>query len=191
MTTSVVKHHPSRLLFRLMPILLACSLLVSNSGRAQSIDFNAHSDVYRFTYANYVARKVVSDVGVMIMEKRNDSDEAWHIGVAAAIENIRLGARLIYTSPGATDVMAVGLGGSGKFYLSRNISFGLLFYYAPEFSSFLDAEGYSEFGMRLNFVVSKPLELYVGYRNYKVAIADVNNKIELDDDLHLGLKFYF
>ena len=173
--------------YAILPILLLPSL-----SHASSIDVNFHDDTTRIIYATYTARDVVSDGGALIINQQDDSTEqVFHLGISKVSKNVRFGLRGIYTSPGDNDVLAIGLGLNAKFGLSRKTSFSVNGYYAPELTSIMDATGYSELGLRLSFNITKPLDLYLGYRNLKVEIDGRDKSVELDDDFHLGLKFYF
>ena len=158
---------------------------------AQSLDLNANDDVIRVTYATFTGKNIIADGGGMFIDKNNESEQAWHIGAHAVLENVRLGFRTFYTSPGAVDVLVVGFGGQANLHLSPQLKLGLIGYYAPSFSSFMDSDGYTEFGLRMSFKVNRKLDVYLGYRNIKVKIEGVSRKIELDDDPHIGLKMYF
>lgn len=161
---------------------------------AASLDLNASGDAFRGTLAAYVGKKVVGDLGVLSTRYRNnrDSDTGLHAGLHFVPDaKIRLGTRLFYVSPGTADVMALGLGLQLRLFLSRQVSLGGHFYYGPESFSFMDSEGYSEFALRLSFRLARKAHLYLGYRTIKVKVFSVNNKVELDDDPHLGLKLYF
>ena len=75
--------------------------------------------------------------------------------------------------------------------LSRIIGLGGHFYYAPEVTSFIDAKGYHEYSIKLDFKLTNTAHLYLGYRNVKLRIGDRKNKVELNDDTLLGFKIYF
>lgn len=175
-------------------IILLLLLLLPAVSFAESIDLNFSNESFRFTYAYGVDRKLVADLGLLYLQEegRNRDDElAFHAGLNITAGNVRFGGRAFLATPGNADALAVGFGGQGRFALSRVVGLGGHFYYAPEVTSFIDARGYHEYAIKLDFKVSNAAYIYLGYRNVKVRIGDRNNKVELDDDAMLGFKIYF
>ena len=176
---------------KLLPLIL---LFFPAIGVAKSIDLNFSNDSFRFTYAYGIDKQLVTDLGFLYLQEegRNGDDElAFHLGLNITSGNIRFGGRAFLTTPGNSDALAIGFGGQGRFALSRAIGIGGHFYYAPEVTSFIDAKGYYEYAIKLDFKVTSSASLYVGYRNVKVMIGDRKNKVELDDDAMLGFKIFF
>lgn len=160
---------------------------------ASSLDVNFHSHALRATYATFVDRKTVTDFGVLFLKEKvgNEDDTLLHAGVNFVFQNLRFGVRAIYVTPGNSDLFSLGFGGQGRIPLTRRVGIGGHFYYAPEVTSAMDSAGYHEFGARIDFKANKDVYFYLGYRNLKVKIKNVKNKLELDDDVHFGAKLYF
>ncbi len=180
-----------------MQKLFLCALLlvVSNAVAARSIDLNYHSDALRATYAFGMQRNVEGDVGILILDKQgnknNDSEVGLHTGINFVSGSVKLGGRLFYISPGNNDLLALGFGGQGRIGLSKEVGISGHFYYAPEMTSMLDAASYHDLTVNLDLRIAKAAFLYLGYRNLKVKIGDVNNKLEIDDDFMVGFKIHF
>lgn len=172
-------------------VSLLITLFTAGICQGESIDLNFHDDTTRLTYANYSAKNVVTDGGILLINENNASEQLFHLGISRMSKNVRFGIRGVYTSQGNLDVFALGLAVNARFYLAQKTHVEIGGYHAPEFISFMDAAGYTELGFRLSFNITTPLDLYIGYRNIKLNIENSDHKIELDDDLHLGLKFYF
>ena len=175
----------------IIPVVL---LLISTDVSARSIDLNINSDALRLTYASVVSKNVVTDVGFLYIDKGNkfkDEEIAWHAGLNLVSGDVRFGARALFVTPGESEALAIGFGGQARFALANNIGLGGHFYYAPEVTSMLDAKGYHEYSIRLDFKIAPSGYIYLGYRNMKVSIGDRNNKVEIDDDVMLGFKVYF
>jgi len=175
-------------------IIFLTFLILPVTSFAESIDVNFGDDSFRFTYAYGIDRKLVADLGFLYLQeegRKRDDELAFHAGLNITSGNVRFGGRAFLVSPGNSDVLAVGFGGQGRFALSRIVGLGGHFYYAPEVTSFIDAKGYYEYSIKLDFKVSKSAYLYLGYRNVKVRIFDRDNKVELNDDALLGFKLYF
>ena len=163
----------------------------ASSAVASSLDINLHSDAARATYAFYSAPKTVADFGVLSTKKFNERETALHAGVNFVFENLRFGMRMLHATPGTIDVLALGFGAQGRFALNSRVGVGGHFYHAPESTSFMDSGGYNELAARIDFKMAKGAYVYAGYRNLKVKMENSNSKIEYDDDIHVGLKFYF
>ena len=172
-------------------ITLFTTLLCPSINRASSLDLNFHDNTTRLTYASYTNKNVIADGGMLFISRNDSSEQMFHLGINKVSKNVRFGVRGIYTSPNDYDVLALGVGLHARFYLTRKINFDVGGYYAPEFASLMDAAGYTEIGLRLSFNITDPLDLYAGYRNIKIEIGDPGSKTEIDDDLHIGFKFYF
>jgi len=158
---------------------------------AASFDINHHDDITRFTYATYSGQRVIADGGMLYIEKRETHENVFHLGINKVAENIRFGVRGVYASPGENDVLTIAGALKIRFFPAKDLRFDIGAYYAPEFTSMMDASGYTELGFRLSFNITSPLDLYLGYRNIKIKLSDAQSKVEIDDDLHLGLQFYF
>lgn len=173
--------------------IYVAAFLFSSNLWADSLDLNLHDNAFRFTYASFVDKKTVADFGALFLQERNNrqSDALIHTGVNFVFDQLRFGLRAAYASPGPYDVLSLGFGGQGRFFLSRRVGIGGHFYYAPEATSGMDSAGYHEFAARLKFKLTRGVYVYGGYRNLKVKIVSPDNKVELDDDFHVGLKLFF
>ena len=171
------------------PFLTA--FFATSLSNASSLDLNFHDDTTRLSYNSYTARDVVTDGGILFVSNNNSSEQLFHLGISKISKNVGFGIRGIYTSPGSIDLAAISLAVNARFYLSAKTHLEIGGYHAPEFTSFMDAAGYTEIGFRLSFNITEPLDIYIGYRNLKLKVENANNKIEMDDDFHLGLKFHF
>lgn len=174
-------------------LLLIIGLMIIKPSWADSLDMNFHGHAFRATYATYVGRKAVADFGALFLREKvgKENDTLLHAGVNFIFQNLRFGVRAIYVTPANYDLLSLGFGLQGRFALTRRVGIGGHFYYAPDVTSAMDSEGYHEFGARLDFKANKDVYLYIGYRNLKVKILSVTNKVELDDDVHIGAKLYF
>jgi hypothetical protein len=174
-----------------IPIICIFSLL-SGTALASSIDLNANNDTVRMTYAHATSRNVVTDMGALFLDrKNNDTEFGVHAGASLVSDNIRFGLRAFYVDLDPYDVLSLGFGLQARGWINKQIGIGGHIYYAPEATSFLDSNGYREYAMRLNFAVSKNFDLYLGYRDIKVKILDNRNNTKLDDGFHLGFKVFF
>lgn len=179
------------MILRILAFLII--MVCTSSARASSIDINFHSNALRATYASYVGKKTVADFGALLLKERyrKEDEVVFHTGFNFVFDNLRFGVRAIYATPGDSDILSLGFGGQVRFPMTRRVDLGGHFYYASDVTSALDSEGYQEFSVRLDFKLAQSAYLYLGYRNVKVKINTVQNKVELDDDFHIGAKLYF
>jgi len=163
------------------------------SASAASFDFNVNSDAVRFTLTKSTARGQVGDFGVLMVDKskKYDSENVIHLGYHWLGNNFRVGFRSIYASPGDYDILALGIGFQARTAIATNLFLGGHFYYAPSAFSFLDGDGYDEFALRLMLKMGRSAFVYLGYRKFEFGISPFKNNYELDDDFHIGLRFYF
>jgi len=89
----------------------------------------------------------------------------------------------------------VAIGGKASYAISTQLT-GIptyvtgQYYYAPEILSFGDAEDMSDFIVRLEAEFVPNLTGFFGYRLLQADLED-SGDYELDDDIHLGLRFNF
>lgn len=164
----------------------------ANCAVSRSVDLNINPDMVRLTYESMVKRNEFSDFGFMMFERKNPkTDYALQLGYNVKMNQIKVGVRGIYVSPGVYDVLAVGIGVQGEIKMSQAFGMSGHAYYAPKVTSALDANKYREFALSFNYYVIPPARLYIGYRNLQVRVTDNNRKFELDDDLHIGFELDF
>ncbi|HEY0722001.1 MAG TPA: YfaZ family outer membrane protein [Gammaproteobacteria bacterium] len=194
------------------------SSLAASQARADSLDLNLNDDSMRMTYEAAMGKGGAMDVGYYYNDRREGSDaDLMHLGLhvtgdnwsQSGIFNIKVGGRLVYSNPERYDInlykhqyetMALGLGGEVRFSPVHRLGFGASAYYAPRIASFLDAERYSEYGVKIDYQLLTQAFIYVGYRQINVEVEHVkdplavdhfNGKFELDDSAHVGLKLLF
>ena len=86
---------------------------------------------------------------------------------------------------------ALAIGGQVRYVVPSSVgpmsAVGEIFY-APEITSFSDAESLTELNLRFEFEVVPSTRAYIGYRLLEVDFETVDN-VEFDDDVHLGIRF--
>lgn len=177
---------------------------VSTTAVADNIDVNLREDAIRASYSldltKYGYNGLSADFGFMYNEdKKQLNDTMYHVGLNVSGENwsekgtfdISLGGRFIYTSPDNVDLGALAFGGQVRFSPIHRVGIGAHIYYAPGITSFMDADRYSETGVRVDYQVLPQAFVYLGYRNIEVDIEDGANDVELDEGTHIGFKLLF
>ena len=185
---------------RLCAVLLLSS--VTAVSYADSLDLNLHSDAIRGTYTHNLQsdyKGLEADFGMLYSDDvRNTSETLMHVGLNVSGENwsdagtfdIAIGGRLIYSSPGPYDAAAMSLGGRVRFSPVERFGIGGHVYYAPSITSFMDADSYSEWGVKVDYQLLPTAFAYIGYRKIKLNI-DGGPDIEMDDNAHIGMQLLF
>lgn len=172
----------------------------STTALADNIDVNLRNDAIRANYAMELNNSLSADFGFLYNEDEKQLDDImYHAGLLVSGENwseqgtfdISLGGRFIYTAPGTLDLSAVALGGELRFSPVHRLGIGGAVYYAPSVTSLMDADGYSEFSVKLDYQLLPQAFVYVGYRNIEVDIEEGPNNVELDEGVHAGFKLLF
>ena len=185
-------------------LALLVAALAANNSFADSIDFNVHSDALRLSYEMDLSKRghagLSADFGVLYSEDEERLDDLlFHAGMHVSGENwsekgtfdIRLGGRLIYTSPGNVSLSALAPGMQLRFTPIHRVGFGGHFYYAPSILSSQDAERYREYGVRADYQLLPQAFVYVGYRYIDVDIQNGPSAVKLEDNFHVGFKMLF
>jgi hypothetical protein len=173
----------------------------STTAVADSIDVNLREKAVRLTYAaNVSSGGLNADFGILYNEDKKQLDDTlYHAGLLVSGENwsetgtfdISLGGRLIYTSPENVDLGALAFGGQLRFSPVHRLGIGGSVFYAPSITSFMDADGYTETGIRIDYQVLPQAFVYLGYRNIEVDIENGPDNVELDEGAHAGFKILF
>lgn len=140
-----------------------------------------------------------ADVGAGVFFNEND-DIVLHanwLGVnARAAQNqpysIAAGAKLYMGELDAADESLGGIGVGGRVALVRPhptmpMSFGVEAYYAPNITSFGDAENILELNVRFELDITPSTKVYAGYRLLEAEFEGTGD-VELDDSVHFGVR---
>ncbi len=90
------------------------------------------------------------------------------------------------------EAVAIGIGGQGRYVFQTRTPVGLVLeaYYAPGITSFADTESARELNLRVEIEVLPSTRGYIGYRHLEFDLERVND-VELDDNVHLGIRLQF
>lgn len=184
-------------------VLFCAGIMTGSQVLADSLDLNLNDDSMRLTYEADMSsgmKGLAMDAGYYYNDRLEGSDaDLMHLGLhvtgdnwsQSGVFNIKVGGRLIYSDVGPYDVMALGLGGEVRFSPVHRLGLGGSAYYAPRIASFLDAERYSEYGVKIDYQLLTQAYVYAGYRWIEAEVEQFNGDIELDDAAHVGLKLLF
>lgn len=186
------------MVLRILGVVLGVAMVTQAA--ADTLDVNLHSDALRATYGHPVgaSRGLDMDIGLLYAEKRGDDAKVVHAGLQVAGMNwskqgnfhISLGGRAVLVDVGSFDGGHVAFGGSVRFSPMPRVGFGGSLYYAPNITSFLDADEYTEWGLFADYQVLTQAHVYLGYRHVEVG-AEKGGSAELDDHVHIGMRMNF
>jgi len=91
------------------------------------------------------------------------------------------------------EVGALGLAGQVRYVIpaATPIAFLLEGVIAPEVTSFSGAEQYTEYRFAVELEVTPSARAYVGYRNIEIELDTLGADVEIDDEVHLGIRLEF
>lgn len=191
---------------RQLKYLIAATLLfIAHAANADMFNIQLSNDSGRLYYSTEVFGgqygPVDLDMGVFFNQ---DRDKMAHIGMMVrndTLDNplvISIGVRAYYgdvghKAPGPrAKFSALSIGGEVLFIPDNlgGLGFGVHYYVAPSVVSYMDADGFTEYGARINYELTKQANISAGYQKIKV---NLNNNATLDVDssffFGIGLRF--
>lgn len=186
-------------------IYLVMLFLTINTARADMFNIQLSSESGRFIYATEVFGGQYGPVDMELgLYFNEDDDTVGHVGMLVrndTLDNplvISVGARLYYGDVGnsptqlKSDVGAMAIGGELLFIPDNlgGLGFGFHYYVAPSIVSFFDADGFTEYGVRLDYALTQQASVYIGYQKIE---ADLDNgtKLEIDSSGFFGIGLRF
>lgn len=159
----------------------------------------------RFTYSTEVFG---GQYGPLDLETglffNQDSDKMVHVGMMIrndTLDNpvvISIGTRAYYGDVGHASgqihakFTAIAIGGELLFIPDSlgGLGFGAYYYTAPSVVTYMDADGFSEYGLRVNYEITKQSSVSLGYQKIKL---DLNNNFTetIDSSVFFGIGLRF
>ena len=183
--------------------LLLPLISLSFQAEARGIDVKLANEMADFTYLTESATFGYggADIGIGFMFTENDdyqfnghfmisgnpagNNKAYQFGI---------GGKATLTSIDATNdkFSAIAVGAQFRYVIpaATPIAFVAAAYIAPSITSFSGADQYIEYRAAIELEVTPSARAYLGYRNEEYEF-ETGGKFELDDNVHIGLKFDF
>lgn len=189
----------SRLLF------MAAILICAHPAFADMLNIQLSNNSGRFNYSTEIFG---GQYGPIDLESglyfNQNSDKMVHLGLMVrndTLDNplvISVGARTYLGDVGhgtgqvRAKFAAIAVGGE-ILVIPNNLGglgFGAYYYLAPSVVTFMDANGFDEYGVRLNYEITKQADVSLGYR--KISI-DLNNSTSqtVDSSVYFGIGLRF
>ena len=178
-----------------------CSVQLSYAG---GLDLKLGDEVAEITYLTESSTFGYggADVGMGLFY--NEADD-WMVsamvmvtGSSAGNERalqLGVGVKVLFASLDLADedIGALGLAGQVRYVIPAEypVAFLVEAVIAPEVTSFSDAEKYTEYRFALELEVTPSARAYLGYRNIEIDLENVGPGIEIDDEVHVGVRFEF
>jgi hypothetical protein len=91
------------------------------------------------------------------------------------------------------NIYALALGAQGRYVIPSKVPMGVVAegFYAPSITSFGDTEKMREFSLRYEIQVVPNTLGYVGYRFLETELDGYGKDVELDNNVHLGIRLIF
>ncbi|MFZ2160637.1 MAG: YfaZ family outer membrane protein [Sideroxyarcus sp.] len=132
------------------------------------------------------AHSVIGGVGLLVA-----NDEITAPGLTIGI-GVKAVAATIKTTPNYR-AGAVALGAQARYELpvERRVAFAGEIYYAPQITTFNDADSYQQYGARAEFSVSPQMQVYAGYRKIWFTLNNSHGDAVLMSGPHIGVQLSF
>lgn len=177
----------------------------ATSAFADAINVELSGKSARFVYASELYG---SQYGPMDMEFsgffNEDNDSMFTAGFLVRNDTldsplvISIGTRIYYAdagnAPGATNVKVAALTIGGEIiYIPANLKgfgFGAHVFIAPEIVTFMDADGFMEYGARIEYEITKQSSIYLGYAKTRIDLQ-TGGSVSLQGDVFVGIGMRF
>lgn len=188
-------------------ILIGIGLLLNIGwANADALNIQLSNQSARFIYAAEVFGGQFGPTDLEVAGYFNeDDDTVVHVGLLVrndSLDNplvISIGARAYYgdvgnAQPNPTPIngAVIALGGELLFIPQsfNGLGVGAYAFVAPSVLSFMDADGFAEYGFIVDYAITEQSSFYVGYRNIEFQ-RDNNPNIEVDSSFIYGLVLRF
>jgi len=183
--------------------LLFTVLPLSFQAEARGVDLKLANEIAEIVYLTESSTFGYggADIGIGFMFTENDdvqfngqimisgnpagNNKAYQFGVGGKLMLARIDAS-------KEKIGAAAIGGQFRYVIpaSAPVAFTASAYFAPGITSFSGADQYAEFNAAVELEVTPSARAYLGYRNAEYDLEN-GGEFQLDDNVHIGLKFEF
>ncbi len=183
---------------RVLLLFISCAA-ATNLYADQGIKAQLGEDSVRFMYLTEAwgqnVGKLDVEGGLMFTDR---SENMASLAVLVRNESLdtpitlALGARVYYVEIGNKAIGGLAFGGEAnlKPFNWKGIGVGVHYFVAPSITSFLDGDGVTEFGININYQLTPTVNIYAGYQNVDVGIANASN-VTIADGTVIGVNVSF
>ena len=181
-------------------IVMVAIAMAAMETRADMFTTSISDDAFHMDYSASLSNKykgLESNVGLLYVEEDEDANSLFQFGMHVVGDNwsksgvfhIKIGGRLNYATLESYDALAFTLGGSVRFSPADRVGVVTSAYFAPDITSFLDAEGYQEVGVSVDYQLLTQAFVYAGIRDIELKIEDAD--VQYDDGIYFGMRLLF
>ncbi|MEJ2360893.1 MAG: YfaZ family outer membrane protein [Gammaproteobacteria bacterium] len=194
-------------MFKSRLLIAAMLLFCVHSAFADMLNVQLSNHTGRFVYST---ESFGGQYGPIDMEGglffNQDNDKILHFGLMVRNDTmdaplvISVGARAYYGDVGhkagqiRTKFAAIAVGGE-LLVIPDNLGgfgFGAFYYLAPSVVTYMDANRFNEYGVRLNYEVTRQADISLGYRKISVDLNNNNvGKQTVDSSVYFGIGLRF
>jgi len=186
-------------------VIAAVVLFFAHTAFADMFDVNLSNDSGRFLYSKEVFGSQNGPIDLeMGLFFNQDSDKIAHVGMMVrndTLDNplvISIGARAYYgdvgnKAPGPHSKFgALAIGGELLFIPNNlgGLGFGVNYFLAPRVVSYIDADKFNEYGIRINYEVTRQANISLGYQKIKVDLKS-GGTLDVDSSVLFGIGLRF
>ena len=180
-------------------------LLFAHSAFADMFNIQLSNDSGRFTYATEVFGGQYGPVDLETSLYFNqDNDKMADVGLMVrndTLDNplvISIGSRVYYGDVGNGEgqthatFAAIAIGGELLFIPGNlgGLGLGVYYFIAPSVVTFMDADNFSEYGIRMTYGITKQADVAVGYQKIKTNLND-GTTLDIDSSVFFGITLRF
>ncbi len=190
----------------LMRILMLLSLLLPFSlVHADAVNVELSSKSARLMYASELYGSQYGPIDMEFSGYFDENDNSM-LTVGLLVRNdaldsplvVSIGTRLYYADTGSkagqtkASVGALTIGGELLYFPNdfRGFGFGAYLFIAPRIVTFMDADGFMEYGLRGEYEITKQSSIYLGYSKTKINLKN-NLTTEIDQGFFVGIGMRF
>ena len=129
----------------------------------------------------------MADVGLMVRNDTLDNPLIISVGTRAYYGDVGNGDGQTHAT-----FAAIAVGGELLFIPGNlgGLGLGVYYFVAPNVVTFMDADNFSEYGIRLNYAITKQADVSLGYQKMKVNLTD-GTTLDIDSSIFFGIGLRF
>ena len=187
---------------RLILFVLCLTLMpLSAQATSMALDFNNDSAEFRLDVPMSKDEYGAAIIGGRYLYNEDEntdmvSVEFKFVGDPGAIPGLEVGAGFIGYIGETQDLydfnnLGVGLMAKYSPATLQGLGFTARIVYSPDIFSWQDSDGLFELNTRVSYSITPKVKVYAGYQKIELELDGVNQDIDVDDDVRVGLQVQF
>jgi YfaZ precursor len=180
-------------------------LTFTTAAMADTADLNLRNSSAQFQYSMKMSReslgKTELQLGALYSDDNNNRNTLGDVGVLVKDEvgnkapglSVGIGAKGLVAHTDGTNESAIALGGLVRYSPSSISRMGILglAYFAPNITTFGDADRYFEYRVQAEYSVIPNAAVYIGYRDIEFNLNTGQGNTTLDEGAFIGVRMTF